>query len=538
MEDPTIDPETQLKYDYYKILNISEAEQDPSKIKKAYFKQAQVHHPDKNRENQEKATLLFRYIQEAYTTLSDPQERAHYNRNKNKILAPTPEVDEFFGVETFVNLEQLFHTQVDFYQAYNEAFKILSTEEVKSALTRLQEKMPADIKLKIEFRAKNQFPEFGDDNSTKSQITAFYTSWMYFKTAKTFSHADQYSIDGGDSRYRKIATNENEKFRKDARHRFEDKIRQLVQHIRRRDQRLERFEKLERDEKALRSKQIQEQLQVQKDTKKTQQQAFVIERAQLIANLKEKLKQKTITQSELLQLEQLTVSQRLPAEVLRTAEMMDSREIQTPKNKGGKAKIEHFCDDRELIQQGLGLDENEKLYCSVCNQRFVVVGEFKNHLSAKRHKKAVGDSKNGEEGLENPKNNKKENGSGGNKSSKKSKNTKNEMVVQDPEGSDCLNNTKKQSTEIPVNLQDLNEEERAVHQIELELLKIQQEDEEERARKGTKIQTKGKKTLKESEKSKQEDTLKNEKCSVCKQGFTSRTKLFEHIKASGHAARK
>lgn len=60
--------------DYYKILGVEKnASQD--EIKKAFRKLALEHHPDKNGGKDEK----FKEINQAYSTLSDPKKRQHYD---------------------------------------------------------------------------------------------------------------------------------------------------------------------------------------------------------------------------------------------------------------------------------------------------------------------------------------------------------------------------------------------------------------------------------------------------------------------------
>lgn len=59
--------------DYYKILGVDRTAADAD-IKKAFRKLASKHHPDKGGDKVE-----FQRIQEAYSVLSDPQKRAHYD---------------------------------------------------------------------------------------------------------------------------------------------------------------------------------------------------------------------------------------------------------------------------------------------------------------------------------------------------------------------------------------------------------------------------------------------------------------------------
>lgn len=68
--------------DYYAILGVGE-QASTAEIKKAYRKLARQHHPDKNQDNPE-AEERFKEIQEAYSVLSDEEQRKQYDfRRKN-----------------------------------------------------------------------------------------------------------------------------------------------------------------------------------------------------------------------------------------------------------------------------------------------------------------------------------------------------------------------------------------------------------------------------------------------------------------------
>lgn len=66
------------KKDYYELLGISKGA-TADEIKKAYRKQANIHHPDKNPDNKESEDK-FKDIAEAYEVLSDPNKKDQYDR--------------------------------------------------------------------------------------------------------------------------------------------------------------------------------------------------------------------------------------------------------------------------------------------------------------------------------------------------------------------------------------------------------------------------------------------------------------------------
>ena len=66
---------------FYDVLGLDE-KCTPEDIKKAYRKLSFMHHPDKNGNSQE-STEKFQKISEAFSVLSDPNERVKYDANRN-----------------------------------------------------------------------------------------------------------------------------------------------------------------------------------------------------------------------------------------------------------------------------------------------------------------------------------------------------------------------------------------------------------------------------------------------------------------------
>ena len=81
--------------DYYELL---EVEQDDSMdvIRKSYRRLALRLHPDKNPGEEEEAKKKFVRLQEAYDVLMDEQERAWYDKNRERLVNG---VDEDEGEE-------------------------------------------------------------------------------------------------------------------------------------------------------------------------------------------------------------------------------------------------------------------------------------------------------------------------------------------------------------------------------------------------------------------------------------------------------
>lgn len=67
-----------MQYEYYSLLEI-ERTATAEEIKRAYKKKAMELHPDRHGGDKTKEAA-FKKINEAYTTLSDPQKKAHYDR--------------------------------------------------------------------------------------------------------------------------------------------------------------------------------------------------------------------------------------------------------------------------------------------------------------------------------------------------------------------------------------------------------------------------------------------------------------------------
>jgi DnaJ family protein A protein 5 len=80
--------------DYYEVLGVSQSASG-AELKKSFRKLAMKYHPDKNILSEIDATEKFKLIQEAYEVLSDPRERAWYDKHKYSILSGKDNTDDF-----------------------------------------------------------------------------------------------------------------------------------------------------------------------------------------------------------------------------------------------------------------------------------------------------------------------------------------------------------------------------------------------------------------------------------------------------------
>ncbi|KDQ53113.1 hypothetical protein JAAARDRAFT_39486 [Jaapia argillacea MUCL 33604] len=234
--------------DYYTLLEVEEnATQD--EIKKSFRRLALLHHPDKNKDDIEGSTQRFAELQRAYETLSDEQERAWYDSHRAS-LVPEPEVETVFedivkgappprardrGL-TVKHLTPFFDATIwkgfsdddhSFFTIYRNLFSRLAHDESLYNDTPL--------------------PSFGystwpwspvSKDETMEAARTFYTFWMNFCTDKEFEWTEMWNVnEAPDRRVRRLMEKDNRKAREDARREFNDTVRSLATFIRKRDPR-------------------------------------------------------------------------------------------------------------------------------------------------------------------------------------------------------------------------------------------------------------------------------------------------------------
>jgi len=223
---------------HYELLGL-DRKCDADEIKKAYRKLALKMHPDKayvNNMDVEEATKQFQKIQESYSVLSDPQERAWYDAHREQILKGhddgEPAEDPF---KTRINLFMYFSASCfsgfgdgtgGFYAVYAHLFSEIDREEAEWE----------DLDSGEEHRA---MPCFGRSDSAAAATSRFYRNWLDFCSRKAFGHADKWNPKDAPTRQvRRAMEAENKKSRQAAKKEFNAEVRQLVKFVQKRDPRV------------------------------------------------------------------------------------------------------------------------------------------------------------------------------------------------------------------------------------------------------------------------------------------------------------
>ncbi|KAL5040492.1 hypothetical protein RTP6_007491 [Batrachochytrium dendrobatidis] len=234
---------------HYVVLGV-ERTATADELKKAYRSKALEFHPDKNPDRKEEATELFTHVQAAYEVLSDPHERTWYDSHRDAILragnstsassqmetTPTCDLMRYFSPSCYTSITD--PSPKGFYAIYNALFIKLSQEESESIQTdpeSIMEHMYDD-----ETISHTSSTLFGDATTLyEPYLHSFYTRFMQFQTVKSFRWMDVYKMnDIPDRRVRRLAKKHNHKMRSTARKEFVDAVRRIAAYLYKRDPRV------------------------------------------------------------------------------------------------------------------------------------------------------------------------------------------------------------------------------------------------------------------------------------------------------------
>ena len=216
---------------YYELLGVASTA-SAEEIKKAFRQKALQLHPDKNQQRITEATEEFAAVQHAYQTLSDPHERAWYDRHRESILGlrggdldeeQAPDVEElmhFFRPDAYKGFGD---DEGGFFSVYRQLFEYIEEFEVEDG----------------EVSRGSAYTSFGSKNSPYlPSLTNFYDKWLSFQSTRKFYYAEKYSEEYADNRRtRRTMAKENQKLREQHRREYSETIRELASFIQKRDPR-------------------------------------------------------------------------------------------------------------------------------------------------------------------------------------------------------------------------------------------------------------------------------------------------------------
>lgn len=158
--------------DHYQVLGLSKYRYKATEdqIKKAHRKKVLKHHPDKKAAaGRTEDDNFFKCIQKATEVLLDPVKRRQFDS-----------IDEKAEVEPPTKKELAAKNGKNFYKLWSNVFR---------AEARFSKVQPV--------------PHFGDENSTKDEVEAFYNFWYNFDSWRSFEYLDEDVPDDNENRDQK-----------------------------------------------------------------------------------------------------------------------------------------------------------------------------------------------------------------------------------------------------------------------------------------------------------------------------------------------
>ncbi|KAJ7983348.1 hypothetical protein DPEC_G00380050 [Dallia pectoralis] len=257
-----------------------------------------------------------------------------------------------------LELPFISESQKGFYTVYRNLFEAIAEEELEHS--------------KEEDLEEDEFPSFGDSLSDyDTTVHIFYGYWQSFCTLKNFAWKEEYDTRQGSNRWEKRAMEkENKKVRDKARKERNELVRQLVAFVRKRDKRVQAHKKLLEDQNAEKAKKVEELRRKQK-----------LSQAKIAEDYKE---QSWAAMSEL-------------EKDLQLMEAQYGKEFGDASGSEDEEADIEVLDKMDQAGADLQKDETEELledyyddlYCPACDKCFKSDKAMKNHEKSKKHREMV-----------------------------------------------------------------------------------------------------------------------------------------------------
>lgn len=318
-------------------------------------------HPDKNPDNMEEAKVQFQLIQAAYDTLSDPQERAFYDRNRDSILRgkasgsdPKPETIDLFEYFSSQCYSGFSDSEKGFYTVYRQVFEKIAAKDMQYMNDEEEEII---------------IPNFGCSDTDLEDVAEFYGYWSSYCTSMDFHWADEYDIREAQRIGRwaeKRIEKDNNKARQKARKQFNEEVRALVAFVRKRDKR------------------------------------WIARKKIMEAKIAENAQKQEACQRRQREARQIMMKEDVEQEKANLAAYEDELKAMQEKfaeewGLSGSESSEYFEEDEEDISElsenkALEKDEDnfqDDLYCVACNKFFKTEKSMESHQRSKKHKESL-----------------------------------------------------------------------------------------------------------------------------------------------------
>ncbi|XP_046406512.1 dnaJ homolog subfamily C member 21-like [Ischnura elegans] len=507
---------------HYEVLGVPR-DADLQVLRAAYKKCALKWHPDKNLDNVEKAKEEFQVVQQAFEVLSDPHERAWYDTHREAILKGGLGKDY---KDDSINLFPYYSSSCyqgygdddkGFYAVYREVFHQIYAE---------------DVDFDPEEKPDESVPTFGkSDSSYEEVVHPFYAYWENYCTTKTYVWLDEFDVrEAPNRRVMRLMEKENKKLREKAKKQRNEEIRQLVRFVRKRDKRLEEHRKNLAEKAAENAKKVEMNRRRQLEERKRE-----------IAEAKE-------------------------ADWVKMHNI--ERELQEIESHLADEFGDHTTEE-DIDEEDGNSSASNHLYCVACNKMFKNENSFANHESSKKHKENVAalnltvdcdikdDDLNGLEEEDEILNSEEEEKPSKieevKSSSKKKKSKKVLKPIDDSLSNGCSPHLDLDSSEgesFKKSAEQSKKKSRRrnskVESVDTEVIAQQNDDSKcEEAEQFPKPisrpekmpETRKKKVQSDNQNKSAKDSSKDLKntCAVCNSSFTSKNKLFNHLKSTGHS---